>query len=113
MVTKDTVSGQPELKGTLKLNNMIPVPESELTPYDIAQESDVNYRQIVRKEWQFIRSNRGKILKNAQVIYRQKTNYATLYATHPAPGYLSNTIDFQYAEERCNAFVAALKTKQT
>lgn len=96
MVTKDTASGEIELKGTLKLSNMIPVPESELTPYDISQEADANYQQIVQKEWDFIRSNMPMIIKNAQVIYKQKTKAGTLFSGTKVPGYLAGTIDFTY-----------------
>lgn len=99
MTTRDTVSGDVELKGTLKLSNMIPVPLSELTPYDISQEQDVNYRKVVQKEWDFIRSNMSLIVKNARVLYNQKTKCETLFAGKKAPGYLTDTIDFRYAEK--------------
>lgn len=104
MITKDTVSGEPELKGTLKLSNMIPVPSSELTPYDISKETDTNYRQVVQKEWDFIHSNSALIRKNAQVLYNQKTKSNILFADKQPPGYLEDTIDFLYAEEKCRAF---------
>lgn len=104
MITKDTISGEPELKRTLKLSNMIPVPSSELTPYDISKETDVNYRQVVQKEWDFIRSNMTLIIKNAQVLYNQKTKKDILFAGKQAPGYLKDTIDFLYAEQKCRMF---------
>ncbi|MCD7792313.1 MAG: type III toxin-antitoxin system ToxN/AbiQ family toxin [Oscillospiraceae bacterium] len=86
MTTKDTMSGELELKGTLKLSNMIPVPPSELTPYDISLESDLSYRQIVLKEWDFIRSNKQMIMKNARVLYNQKTKCSTLLRGKSRPG---------------------------
>lgn len=104
MITNDTVSGDAELKGTLKLSNMIPVPSGELSPYDISQETDANYRQIVQKEWDFIKSNLSMIRKNATIIYNQKTKCDTLYAGKKQPGYLADTVDFQYAEEKCKEF---------
>lgn len=104
MTTNDTITGATELKGTLKLSNMIPVPESELTPYDISQESDINYRQVVQKEWGYIRSNMNMIIKYAQVLYNQKTRCATLFKKSKEPGYLSGTLDFKYVEEKCRAF---------
>ena len=113
MTTDDTVSGATELKGTLKLSNMIPVPESELTAYDISQETDVNYRQVVQKEWDFIRSNMSMILKNAQVLYNQKTKCDTLFKGTKAPGYLAGTLDFKYAEEKCRSFQNAQNTNDT
>lgn len=110
MTTNDTVSGKTELKGTLKLSNMIPVPASELTPYDISQETDTSYRQIVQKEWDFIRSNMPMIVKNAQVIYNQKTKCDALFKGKKAPGYLADTVDFQYAEEKCKEFEGSQNT---
>lgn len=104
MTTMDTVSGELELKGTLKLSNMIPVPLSELTPYNISKETDTNYRQIVEKEWNFIRSNATLIMRNARVLYNQKTKSDKLFAGKQTPKYLASTIDFQYAEEKCRAF---------
>ncbi len=104
MTTNDTVSGKKELKGTLKLSNMIPVPESELTPYDISQEKDTKYRQVVQKEWNYIRSNMSKIVKNAKVLYNQKTKCNTMFAGTNAPGYLANTLDFKYVEQKCIEF---------
>ena len=104
MTTKDTASGAIELKRTLKLNNMIPVPASELTPYDISQETDTSYQQVIQKEWDFIRSHMTMIVKNAKVIYNQKTKCDTLFKGKKVPGYLAGTVDFQYAEEKCKAF---------
>lgn len=104
MITADTASGKPELKGTLKLSNMIPVPDNELTPYIIADETDLEYQQIVEKEWQFIRSNTDLIIKNAKIIYNQMTKRDTLYANTNMPGYLRSTVDFEYAEKKCAEF---------
>ena len=104
MTTADTVSGALELKGTLKLSNMIPVPLSELTPYRISDETDFDYKQVVMKEYTFITANLSMILKNAEVIYRQKTNASRLFADKEAPKYIENTVDFKYAESKCKEF---------
>lgn len=40
-ITSQSSSGELELKGTLKLNNMIPVPSSELTLYDVEHEQNL------------------------------------------------------------------------
>ena len=105
MTTTDTVSGEVELKGTLKISNMIPVPEQELTPYQISAETDANYKIVVQKEFEFIRANEKMIMKNASVLYNQKTKADTLYKNKPAPKYLSSTVDFLYAEQRCQCFI--------
>jgi len=110
MTTNDTISGAIELKGTLKLSNMIPVPSSELTAYDILRETDIGYRQVVEKEWNFIRSNMSLIIKYANILYSQKTKCEILFVGKKAPRYLANTINFQYAEEKCNDFQMQLQS---
>ena len=105
MVTTDTVSGIPELKGTLKISNMIPVPERELTPYLFSDECDLNYKIVVQKEYDFIRANERLILKNAKILYNQKTRSDVLYVETPAPRYLNSTVDFLYAEQKCQQYI--------
>ena len=71
-ITALSDSGELELKGTLKLSNMIPVPSSELTLYDLEHESDQFYKALIHKELLFIRKNKDKIAQYARVIYKQK-----------------------------------------
>lgn len=104
MTSRDNISGTIELKGTLKLSNMIPVPFNELELYNISSEPDINYRQIVQKEWAFIRRNKDLIIRNASILYNQKTKTESLFTERDAPRYLSSTVDFQYAEKRCLEF---------
>ena len=105
MTSTDEVSGEKELKGTLKISNMIPVPESELTPYNISDEPDSNYRILVQKEYEYIKGNTQSILKNASVLYSQKINQEIYYDERNEPGYLSQVVDFSYAEQRCEEFI--------
>lgn len=44
------------------------------------------------------------ILKNAEVIYRQKINASKLFADKATPKYIENTVDFKYAESKCKEF---------
>ena len=60
-ITSQSSSGKLELKGTLKLSNMIPVPASELTLYNIDHEPDLFYKALIHKEMLFIRKNKNKI----------------------------------------------------
>lgn len=66
-ITSTSDSGELELKGTLKLSNMIPVPSSELTLYDLESESDKFYKTLIHKELLFIRKNKDKIIQYAKV----------------------------------------------
>ena len=71
-ITSQSSSGELELKGTLKLSNMIPVPASELTLYDVEHEQDLFYKALIHKEMLFIRKNKNKIVQNAKILYKQK-----------------------------------------
>lgn len=94
MTTADTVTGALELKGTLKLSNMIPVPPGELTQYRISDETDLYYKQVVLKEYSF-------------------TNAEKLFANKEIPKYIENTVDFKYAEMKCKEFVQMGKWMDT
>ena len=90
-----------ELKGTLKINNMIPVPNSELKLYDFQNEQDSYYKALVQKEILFIRKNRKRIINNANILYSQKME------NNSAIGYLKNTINFSMVEKLHDEFVEA------
>ena len=97
IVDKST-SGEKELKGTLRVSHMIPVPESELELYDLENETDTTYKDLVQKEMIFIRKNREKIDSNAKLLYKQKTtNDATA-------GYVKSALDYQALEALCDSF---------
>lgn len=104
IVVVNSKTGESELKGTLKIGNMIPVPESELMLYDINSEPDSKYRDLVTKEYEFIRKNTDKILKNASVVYKQRVYREKIFSNRQEPNYLNFTVDFQFAEERCEEF---------
>lgn len=63
-------AGKKELKGTLRISHMIPVPASELELYDLENEEDSNYKDLVQNEMIFIRKNREKIMDNAKLLYK-------------------------------------------
>lgn len=71
-ITSQSSSGELELKGTLKLSNMIPVPASELILYDMEHEPDLFYKSLIHKEMILIRKNKNKIIQNAKILYKQK-----------------------------------------
>ena len=55
--------GEKELEGTLRISHMIPVPTSELELYDLENESDSTYKDLVHNEMIFIRKHRGKLFQ--------------------------------------------------
>lgn len=65
-------SKHPLLLGTLKLNNMIPVPESEIIEYDLNNEPDAIYKNLVADELIWIQRNTMRIINAANLIYQIK-----------------------------------------
>ena len=101
-------NGEMKLKGTVKLSNMIPVPESAIFNYEIAMEEDEYYKALVEKEYEVLKQKKRKILKNAERLYNQKTKEDILYSGENAskkPGYLNATVDFKYAEQMYDKYM--------
>ena len=91
-------AGEKELKGTLRISHMIPVPASELILYDLENESDSTYKDLVQNEMIFIRKNREKIATNAKLLYKQKA------ANDTTAGYVKSALDYQALEVLCDSF---------
>lgn len=87
--------GEKELKGTLRISHMIPVPPSELERYDVDAETDSAYKNLILSELYFIRKNRSKILANARLMYKQKTE------NDQSAGYVKAALDFTALEKCC------------
>lgn len=92
-------AGEKELKGTLRISHMIPVPESELELYDLENETDEAYKDFVQNEIIFIRKNHDKIMNNATVLYKQKAENDT------TAGYVKSAFPYKEIEELCKVFV--------
>ena len=105
-IAVENTQGTLELKGTLKLSNMIPVPDNMLTYYDFSTETNTNYKILMEKEYDFIKKNKKLILKNASILYKQKTKENELYSIKDkTPKYLKTVVDFKYAEEIYKEFL--------
>lgn len=87
-----------ELKGTLRISHMIPVPESELELYDLENETDEAYKDLVQNEIIFIRKNQEKIRNNAEVLYKQKLENDT------TAGYVKSALPYKELEELCKQY---------
>ncbi len=99
-------NGKKELKGTLRLSHMIPVPETELALYDLENEADDNYKALVQSEAIFIRKNIAKIRNNATLIYKQKQMNDT------TAGYVKSALDYMHLEELCSKYIAESPTNR-
>ena len=91
-------SGEKELKGTLRISHMIPVPTSELELYDMENECDSTYKDLVQNEMIFIRKNREKIVANAKLLYKQKA------AKNTTAGYVKSALNYKALEMLCDSF---------
>lgn len=122
-MTAANSNGEFELKGTLKLNNMIPVPMSELSYYDISAETDLAYKDLLLKEYSFIKANESEIYKKSAVVYSQQTTRERLLSKDSdkltdkerkilseIPNYLNSTVPFSYAEQKCNDFADSISS---
>ncbi|MDD3416957.1 MAG: type III toxin-antitoxin system ToxN/AbiQ family toxin [Lachnospiraceae bacterium] len=91
-IISEGISGEDELKGTVRISNMIPVPDSELELYDVEQETDTTYKDLIQKELIFIRKSKKTIIKNAGLIYKQKK------MGQCEAGYMNSILDFSVLE---------------
>lgn len=66
--------GKQRLLGTVRLSNMIPVPESELVKYDPDDEKDLRYRELIANELYWIEHNDTQIITAAKRVYNMKTH---------------------------------------
>lgn len=90
------------LYGTLRFNNMIPVPDSEIVPYDLNDEGDLKYKLIVFNELYFVRQNKDKIERTAKNLYEAKKNQ--INEPDGKKPLLEMTLDFEKLEDACLKF---------
>ena len=97
IVTKNK-EGIKELKGTLRISHMMPVPDSELELYDMDADKDEEYKDLVKNEIIFIRKNKDKIIDYAKLIYKQKVS------NDETAGYIKFALDYKLLEKLCDDF---------
>jgi len=56
----------------INLNNMIPVPQSQLIEMDINEEKDPHYKFLLQAESREINKQQNRIRKNAEIVYNHK-----------------------------------------
>ena len=93
-----------ELKGTLQIGTMIPVPDSEIELYDIDGEHDQAYKDLILEELIFIRKNEKKIVKNARVLYSKKKSGDETNKV------VANCLDYIAAELKCDEWIEEHKS---
>ena len=64
-----------KLLGTLRLNSIIPICNKDvIKKYDILQEKDIFYKNLLFKEFNFIKENKETIITKAKKLYTLKIN---------------------------------------
>lgn len=88
-----------EIKGSLRFNYMVPVPESCLTRLSIKDIEDVNYRNLLNKEYRFCQNNAERIQKKAVKIYNMVILNRKQVLT-------DNSCDFKILEEAYDKYIS-------
>ena len=108
MVANSTT--QPKLLGTIKLNNMIPVPKSEIIDYDISLESDTKYRDLLLDELKWIQRNTERIKKSANKLYNIKIK-EELNRNDSNSKFYDSIMPFLEAEVKCDEYTNLNKNR--
>lgn len=87
-----------EVKGSLRFNYMIPVPDSCVEKLVIKDIKDEKYRILVNKEYKFCMDNVDRIQKKANKIYEMVTANRKQILT-------DNSCDFKILEQGCMEYI--------
>ena len=93
--------------GKVLLNNMIPVPLSQIQEISLnkharfSNQEDSNYGLLLIKEARWIDEHKDSIIKKANWVYRYKINEKNraYWSGRKVPGCLKATVDFKKVEE--------------
>ncbi|MBE5928280.1 MAG: type III toxin-antitoxin system ToxN/AbiQ family toxin [Lachnospiraceae bacterium] len=82
----------------INLNNMIPVPDSQIINIDINKEKNASYRYLLQAESREVNKQKGLIRKNAEIVYTHKkfNGVSTPLA--------KRTNDFKLLEKLCREY---------
>lgn len=87
-----------EIKGSLRFNYMLPVPDECITRLIINDIKDRKYRYLVNKEYQFCMDNTDHIQKKADKIYEMVTENRKQILT-------DNSCDFRILEDGYREYI--------
>lgn len=82
----------------INLNNMIPVPNSQIVEIDINKEKDLSYRYLLQAESREINRQKNRIRKNAEIVYSHKIHNGDSTAL------AKRTNDFELLEKLCREY---------
>ena len=82
----------------INLNNMIPIPQSQIVEIDINKEKDLSYRYLLQAESREINRQKNRIRKNAEIVYSHKIHNGDSTAL------AKRTNDFKLLEKLCREY---------
>lgn len=88
-----------EIKGSLRFNYMVPVPEECIERLVINDVLDEKYRILLQKEYRFCRDNEDKIRKKAEKIYK-------MVITDQKPILTQNSCNFKILEQGYHEYIS-------
>lgn len=87
-----------EVKGSLRFNYMVPVPDECIEKLVIKDIEDEKYRLLLNKEYQFCMKNAERIQKKANKIYEMVTSNRKQILT-------DNSCAFHILEDGCREYI--------
>ena len=92
--------------GAINFNNMIPVPDSEITLINIAQEPDEKYRRLLQNQYAFVQRDKETIERDfpmsgdipKEVVEDGKTYKRVYNASFIVPYVFSHPFKFDYSK---------------
>ena len=82
----------------INLNNMIPVPDSQIVNIDINKEKDASYRYLLQAESREVNRQKNRIRKNAEIVYSHKKHNGV------STPLAKRTNDFDMLEKLCKEY---------
>ena len=95
-----------EVKGSLRFNYMVPVPDDCIQKLIIKDIKDEKYRTLLNKEYQFCMDNAIRIKKKANKIYEMVTTNRKQILT-------DNSCDFHILEAGYQEYIEKVLNKQS
>lgn len=83
--------------GLLGFNNMIPVPDDALVSFDIDNEPDLKYGELLRRQVTYINRRKADVLNHASQTYYNVVNKKNAFL-------LSICCDFKKLERACKQY---------
>jgi len=82
----------------INLNNMIPVPDSQIIDIDINKEKNPSYKYLLQAESREVNRQKNRIRKNAEIVYSHKKHNG-----NETP-LAKRTNDFEVLEKLCREY---------